>query len=108
VDANMRALQEGGKLSGMAMAGLRSIETLKAAALEADFFARWAGYYAKVTNAQQALQVTTQTLGVLPPLLSALATMLVLSIGGLRVIDGHLSLACWWPCRASCTVCWPR
>jgi ATP-binding cassette subfamily C protein len=80
------------KLSGVAMAGLRGIETLKAAALEAAFFARWAGYYAKVANAQQALQMTNQTLGVLPPLLSALATMLVLVIGGLRVIDGHLSL----------------
>ncbi|HEY7496096.1 MAG TPA: NHLP family bacteriocin export ABC transporter peptidase/permease/ATPase subunit, partial [Candidatus Tectomicrobia bacterium] len=92
VDANMRTLQEVGKLNGVAMAGLRGIETLKAAALESDFFARWAGYYVKVANAQQALQMTNQTLGVLPPLLSALATMLVLVLGGLRVIDGHLSL----------------
>ena len=35
---------------------------------------------------------TNQTLGVLPTLLSALATMLVLVVGGLRVMDGHLSL----------------
>jgi hypothetical protein len=52
----MRALQEVGKLSGGAMAGLRGIETLKAAALELDFFARWAGHYARAAKAQQALQ----------------------------------------------------
>ena len=92
VDANLRALQEEGKLSGLSMAGLRNIETLKASALESDFFARWAGAYAKAVNAQQALHVTNQMLGVLPPLLTGLATMLVLVIGGLRVMDGHLSL----------------
>jgi ATP-binding cassette subfamily C protein len=92
VDANLRALQEEGKLSGLSMAGLHNIETLKAAASESDFFARWAGAYAKAVNAQQALQVTNQMLGVLPTLLTSLATMLVLVIGGLRVMDGHLSL----------------
>ena len=92
VDANLRALQEEGKLSGLSMAGLRNIETLKASALESDFFARWAGAYAKAVNAQQALHVTNQMLGVLPTLLTGLATMLVLVIGGLRVMDGHLSL----------------
>jgi len=52
VDANMRALQEVGQLSGVAMAELRGIETLKAAALELDFFARWAGHYARAANVQ--------------------------------------------------------
>ena len=92
VDANLRALQEEGKLSGLSMAGLRNIETLKASALESDFFARWAGAYARTVNAQQALHVTNQMLGVLPTLLTGLATMLVLVLGGLRVMDGHLSL----------------
>jgi ATP-binding cassette, subfamily C, bacterial len=92
VDANMRLLQELGKVHGVAMAGLQQIETLKAAALESEFFARWAGHYAKAVNAQQALGVTNQTLGVVPTLLTALTSMLVFVIGGLRVIDGHLSI----------------
>jgi ATP-binding cassette, subfamily C, bacterial len=92
VDTNMRALQEVGRLNGLSLAGLRMIDTLKASALESAFFARWAGAYAKAVNAQQALHVTNQTLGVLPTFLTALATMLILVIGGLRVIDGHLSL----------------
>jgi ATP-binding cassette subfamily C protein len=92
VDANLRALQEAGKLSGLSIAGLRHIETLKASGLESDFFARWAGAHATAVNAQQALHVANQILGVLPTFLNALTTMLVLVIGGLRVMDGHLSL----------------
>ena len=92
VDANMRLLQELGKVYGVAIAGLQQIETLKAAALESEFFARWAGHYAKAINAQQALGLTNQTLGVLPILLTALTSMLVFVIGGLRVMDGHLGI----------------
>jgi NHLM bacteriocin system ABC transporter peptidase/ATP-binding protein len=92
VDANMRLVQELGKVHGAAMAGLQQIETLKAAALESEFFARWAGSYTKAMNAQQALDMTNQTLGVVPTFLTALTSMLVLVIGGLRVMDGHLSI----------------
>jgi ABC-type bacteriocin/lantibiotic exporter with double-glycine peptidase domain len=38
------------------------------------------------------LHVTNQMLGALPSCCNALATMLVLVLGGLRVIEGHLSL----------------
>jgi NHLM bacteriocin system ABC transporter peptidase/ATP-binding protein len=92
VDATMRVSQEMGKLGGLAMAGLRSIETLKAGAVESDFFARWAGHYAQMVNAQQVLHTPNQMLGCLTSFLNGLATMLVLVIGGLRVIEGHLSL----------------
>jgi ATP-binding cassette subfamily C protein len=92
IDANQRLLQEQGKLTGLALAGLRSIETLKASALEADFFARWAGTYAKTINAQQDLGVSNQTLSVLPTLLSAVTSTLVVVIGGLQVMEGRLSI----------------
>jgi NHLM bacteriocin system ABC transporter peptidase/ATP-binding protein len=92
VDANMRWLQAMGKAEGVAIDGLYNMEMLKASALESDFFARWAGYYAQGLNAQQALSVTSQTLGVLPTLLTSLASLLVLTVGGLRVMEGSLSL----------------
>jgi ATP-binding cassette subfamily C protein len=92
VDANMRLMQEFGKVGGLSIAGLQNMETLKASALESDFFARWAGYYTKAMSAQQELGMSSQTLGVLPTLLSALTAMLVLVVGGFRVMQGHLSI----------------
>ncbi|NWF59462.1 MAG: NHLP family bacteriocin export ABC transporter peptidase/permease/ATPase subunit [Fischerella sp.] len=92
VDANMRLQQDQGKVTGVSISGLQSMETLKASGLESDFFSRWAGYYAKSINAQQEMDVTNQALGVLPSFLSRVASMLLIAVGGLRVIDGHLSI----------------
>jgi ATP-binding cassette, subfamily C, bacterial len=92
IDTNQRLIQEHGKAAGTSIAALQSIETLKASGLESDFFTRWAGYYAKAINSQQALGVTNQTFSVLPVFLSALAAMLLLVVGGFRVMGGHLSI----------------
>ncbi|MHC5771716.1 MAG: NHLP family bacteriocin export ABC transporter peptidase/permease/ATPase subunit [Nostoc sp.] len=92
VDANQRLIQEYGKAAGLSIAALQSVETLKASGLESDFFSRWSGYYTKALNSQQELGVTNQTFSVLPTLLSALSSMFLLVVGGLRVMDGHLSI----------------
>jgi NHLM bacteriocin system ABC transporter peptidase/ATP-binding protein len=92
VDGNRRLLQDQGKLSGTAMGGLQMIETVKASGGESDLFSRWAGYQSKVVNARQDLERYTQMLDTVPPLLAALNSALVLGVGGLRVMDGRLSL----------------
>jgi NHLM bacteriocin system ABC transporter peptidase/ATP-binding protein len=92
VDGNRRLLQEKGKLSGTAMGGLQMIETVKASGGEADLFSRWAGYQAKVVNTRQDLERYTQILDAVPTLLAALNSAVVLGIGGLRVMNGLLSL----------------
>lgn len=92
VDANQRLIQEYGKAAGLSIAALQTIETLKASGLESDFFGRWSGYYTKAIQSQQELGVANQTFSVLPTLLSALSSMLLLVVGGLRVMDGHLSI----------------
>jgi ATP-binding cassette, subfamily C, bacterial len=91
-DANLQQLQEQGKVSGLTISGLQSMETLKASGLESDFFTRWAGQYAKTINAQQTLDVTNQFLGILPTLLTAITSLLVLIVGGFRVMDGALTI----------------
>jgi ATP-binding cassette subfamily C protein len=91
-ETNMRVLQEYGKAQGVAMAGLQSIETLKAAGLESGHFAQWAGYYAKATNARQSIEFSNRWLSVIPALLGGLTTLALLGVGGLRVIDGELTI----------------
>ncbi|WP_416242418.1 NHLP family bacteriocin export ABC transporter peptidase/permease/ATPase subunit [Anabaena cylindrica] len=91
-DANMRLVQDWGKADGVSIAALQSMETLKASALESDFFTRWSGYYAKAVSAQQELEVSNQILGVLPILLTSLTSMFILVVGGWRVMDGNLSI----------------
>ena len=92
VDANMRLVQDWGKVAGVSIAALQSMETLKASALESDFFSRWSGYYAKAATSEQELEVTNQMLGVLPILLTSLTSMLILVVGGWRVMDGNLTI----------------
>ena len=92
VEASMRVLQEFGKAEGTAMAGLKGIETIKASGLEAGFYEKWSGYYSKAINAQQELQVSNVLLSTLPMMLSALATVLVIIVGGFRVLDGLMTI----------------
>ncbi|MEM1240427.1 MAG: NHLP family bacteriocin export ABC transporter peptidase/permease/ATPase subunit [Cyanobacteria bacterium P01_H01_bin.26] len=91
-DANLRLVQEYGKASGIAVAGLQGMETLKAGGLESDFFARWAGYHTKAVNAQQNLGLANRVVGLLPSLLSTLATLSLLIVGGWRIINGSLTI----------------
>lgn len=92
VDLNQRLAQDRGKAMGVAMGGLQTIETLKAAGAESDFFSRWSGYQAKVVNADQQLQLQTQLLSAVPPLLMAINSALMIGVGGTRVMNGLLSM----------------
>jgi ABC-type bacteriocin/lantibiotic exporter with double-glycine peptidase domain len=91
-DVNVVLVSETAKLSAVSFAGIQAIETLKASGSEDDFFARWSGQQAKVVNGSQKLGVATQALAAVPALLAALSGAVIVTVGGLRVLDGALSL----------------
>lgn len=92
VDSNQKLLQDTGRLFGFSSAGLQMIESLKATASESDFFSRWAGYHSKLLNIQQKIGGLTQTLQVIPVLLTSLSTLIVLFIGSTYIIDGVMTV----------------
>jgi len=91
-DESRRMQQSHGRWIATGMGGLQLIETIKATGGEDDFFARWSGYQARVAGAEQRLAASTELLGAVPSLLGSLNTAAILSVGALRVMDGHLSM----------------
>ena len=91
-DETRRYLQEQGKFSGASMAGLQMMETIKATGGEDGNFARWAGLQAKVLNAGQRLGISSLWLSTAPAILGAINSAAILCLGGLRIIDGSLTI----------------
>ena len=92
VHLNQQLLHDQGRLLGTAMGGLQGVETLKAMGAESDFFARWSGYQAKAVGTEQRLKVQTEILSAVPRFLMPISTALILGIGGLRVMEGAVSM----------------
>ena len=91
-EASRRLLKEQSTVAGLSVHGLTTIESLKSDASEARFFARWAGVHANALDARQRLGRLTGVLNAVPPLLSSLTTVLILGLGGLRIVDGTLTI----------------
>ncbi|MFJ6698247.1 NHLP family bacteriocin export ABC transporter peptidase/permease/ATPase subunit [Streptomyces sp. NPDC091272] len=83
---------ESARLTNTSYSGLQLIETMKATGSENAFFRRWAGQHAITLDVQQRLGVPSAWLAVVAPTLAALNSALILMIGGLRAVEGHLTV----------------
>lgn len=91
-DASRNLLQESGKLAATTVAAIRSSETLRASGLENEVFSKWAGHQASMLVAQLKLGKSSAVLSCVPVLMNSLTTASILGLGGLRVMDGSLSI----------------
>lgn len=91
-DAVTKLRADRARLTAASFNGLQLIETMKASGSENDYFGRWAGFQAKVVSGSQVLGAPTALLAVVPPLLAAVDSGCILLIGGLKAIDGTISI----------------
>ena len=85
-------MRDAGKLAGATVAGIEMIETIKASGAENGFFEKWAGYQASVNTQQVKFAKLSQYLGLVPSLVSSIASIAVLTIGVYLVIDGKFTV----------------
>ncbi|WP_411102580.1 NHLP family bacteriocin export ABC transporter peptidase/permease/ATPase subunit [Streptomyces sp. cmx-4-9] len=83
---------ESARLTNTSYGGCQLIETMKATGGEDGFFRRWAGQHAVTLDVQQRLGVPGAWLAITAPTLAAFNSALILMIGGLRAVEGHLTV----------------
>ena len=92
VGENRRLQREQGKLQGISMYGLRSMDTIQAVSGEKDFFAHWAGYQARELRARQRFAELGHVIASLPGLFLITSNAAILGLGGWRVMEGQMTL----------------
>lgn len=84
--------QDSGKLTGVVCAGLSVTSTLKASGAESAYSSRVLGYQAKAASTEQAISQTQSVTGALPGMVDNLIDILLLLVGAVFVIQGHMTL----------------
>ncbi|MEU8970559.1 NHLP family bacteriocin export ABC transporter peptidase/permease/ATPase subunit [Streptomyces monashensis] len=80
------------RLTNTSYTGLQLIETMKATGGEDGYFRKWAGQHATTLEEQQRLGVPSAWLGVVAPTLATFNSALILWIGGMKAVEGHISI----------------
>jgi ABC-type bacteriocin/lantibiotic exporter with double-glycine peptidase domain len=83
---------QAGKLAGMATGGLANIESIKAGGQESALFLKWIGLQVQYLNASIRSQRFMLTLGQAPALLGLIATLAVLGLGAVRIMQGAFTV----------------
>jgi ABC-type bacteriocin/lantibiotic exporter with double-glycine peptidase domain len=91
-DVGQRQVADESRLQGATIQGLAMIEDFRASGTESMFLGRWGGYQARVLDAEQAATIRSTRLSEAAALITGIGGVAVLIAGGLRVIDGALTI----------------
>lgn len=72
--------------------GFRIIESIKASGAEQDIFTKIIGSQVKVSNAIHESSEKTMLMSILPTVMNILASILVLAIGSIKVMNGEMTI----------------
>lgn len=86
-----RYKQTEGKLAGVEMHGIQIIETIKANAVEDQFFNQWAAFHAQKVNSSQAIEKYSAFSRILPLLLQSINLLALLGLGSWLIWLGQLT-----------------
>lgn len=85
-------MRDSGKLSGVTVAGIEMIETIKSSGAENGFFEKWSGYQASVNTQEVRYAKLDQYLGMIPELVSSLTNVIVMMLGVFLTVRGEFTV----------------
>lgn len=91
-DANLKLQKDAAKADAVVISAIRHIETVKASAVEADIFQRFAGYQTRLLNTVQGLALLNAQIRVVPSAMTTFNEIAILLVGFWLVIQGQLTL----------------
>lgn len=91
-NASRSMQRDSGKLSGIMIAAVSMIETIKASGAEFGFFEKIAGYQTKYNNALLSLKKRNAMIAVIPQILTGLSTGAILMLGVYNIFNGSFTI----------------
>ena len=92
VNISRVAMRDSGKLMGTTVSGIEMIETIKSSGAENGFFNKWAGYQASVNNGNVAFSKINYYIGIIPTIVSSLASLTITGIGVYLTFNGKFTI----------------
>ena len=91
VNVTRQQMRDRGLLYSSTLAGIESIETIKASGSEEGYFERWSGYQALVNDANTRFIKVDLYFAAVPEFLSSVANITVLLLGTFLIMSGEFS-----------------
>ena len=89
---NHRMRREQGQLAGLSNFAARNLHSIKASGSEDEFFVTWGGFQSRELAARQSFAELGAAANSLPPLMMLLGSAVLMGLGGLRVMEGDMSV----------------